>query len=317
MLYRKDRPLSVVNGKTVTIIDDGLASGFTMTAAVESVRRRQPKEIVVAVPAASAIALEKLKKVADDLGIVFFATAFDKTAVDFMEELEVPVHKIASFELIDLPLIEYMARTHKPLILSTGMAKVSEIQEAVNTARKSGAKDIILLKCVSSYPAKPEEMNLKTIPHMRNLFGYPVGLSDHTMGIGISIAAVSLGAVIIEKHFILSRKLKTPDSFFSTEPQEMKELVRNIRIVEEAKGKVAYGLAEDEKKNRAFRRSLFVVRDIKQGEIFTEENIRSIRPGYGLPPKYLNSVLGRSAKRNTAKGTPLTFSLIKTKRRFC
>lgn len=190
---------------------------------------------------------KKLKKVADDSGILFFATAFDKTAVDFLEELGVPLHKIASFELVDLPLIEYMAKTKKPLILSTGMATLSEIKEAVNTASNAGAKEIILLKCVSSYPARAEYMNLKTIAHMEKMFGYPVGLSDHTLGVGVSIAAVSLGAKVIEKHFTLSRKIKTPDSFFSIEPQELKMLVKNIRIVEKAIGKVHYGITEEEK----------------------------------------------------------------------
>jgi len=254
---------------------------------------------------------KKLKSVADDLGIIFFSTAFDKTAVDLLEEIDVPIHKIASFELVDLPLIEYMAKTKKPLILSTGMAGVCEIQEAVDTARNAGAKEITLLKCVSSYPARPEEMNLKTIPHMQELFKCPVGLSDHSLEIGVSICAVALGAAVIEKHFTISRKVKTPDSFFSTEPQELKELVENIRLVEKTLGKVHYGLTEEERESKVFRRSLFVVQDINKGEIFTEENVKSIRPANGLSPKYIKIILGRAAKKNIKKGTPLTWNLVK------
>lgn len=256
---------------------------------------------------------KKLKKVADDLGIIFFSSAFDKTAVDFLEELNVPVHKIASFELVDLPLIEYVAKTKKPLILSTGMGSISEIREAVNAAKRGGAKDIILLKCVSSYPAKPEEMNLRTILHMQKLFNCPVGLSDHTLGIGVSLAAVCLGAQVIERHFTLSRKIKTPDSFFSIEPQELKELVKNIKVIDKALGKVHYGLTEEERKNLVFRRSLFCVKDIKKGEEFSRENIRSIRPADGIKPKYLKTVLGKIAKKNIKKGTPLTWALISKK----
>lgn len=251
----------------------------------------------------------KLKKIADDLGLIFFATAFDKTSVDFLEELKVPLHKIASFELVDLPLIEYIAETKKPLILSTGMAALGEINEAVNTAKKAGAKEIILLKCVSSYPAKAEEMNLKTIPHLRELFDCPVGLSDHTLGITVPIAAVSLGAKVIEKHFTLSRKHKSPDSFFSLEPDELKELVESIRIAESALGKVRYGLTKGERQSRVFRRSLFVVDNIKKGEFFNERNLRSIRPAYGLPPKYLKTILGKKAKRNIKRGTALKWEM--------
>ena len=254
---------------------------------------------------------KKLKKVADDLGILFFATVFDKTAVDFLEELGVSIYKIASFELVDLPLIEYVAKTKKPLILSTGMASVTEIKEAVDTAKKAGAQDIILLKCVSTYPAKPEEMNLKTIPHMEELFSCPVGLSDHTLGIGVSILAVSLGAKVVEKHFTLSRTIETPDSFLSIEPQELKELVKNIRIAEKAMGKIHYGLTNEEKKSRTFRRSLFVVKDIKKGDVFTEDNVKSIRPANGLKPKYLKTILGKKAKKDIKKATPLRWEIIK------
>ncbi len=252
---------------------------------------------------------KKLKKVADDLGILFFATAFDKTAVDFLEELGVSLHKIASFELVDLPLIEYMAKTKKPLILSTGMATISEIKEAVNTAKDAGAKNITLLKCVSTYPAQPEEMNLKTIPHMRDKFKCSIGLSDHTLGIGVSIAAVTLGAEIIEKHFTLSKSNKGPDSFFSIEPEELKKLVGNVRIVEKSLGEVHYGLTKKEQKSKVFRRSLFAIENIQKGARFTEDNISSIRPAYGLAPKYLESIVGKIAKKDIKKGTPLSWGM--------
>jgi pseudaminic acid synthase len=255
--------------------------------------------------------LRRLKKVADDTGVTFLCTAFDRTSVDFLEELGVCAHKISSFELVDLSLIEYAAKTKKTLILSTGMATISEVREAVNTARKVGAKKIILLRCVSSYPAKPEEMNLKTIPHMKELFSCPVGISDHSLGIGASVCAVVLGASVVEKHFTLSRKIKTPDSFFSMEPDELKQLVENIRIAEKALGKVSYGVTEQEKNSRVFRRSLFVVQDVKAGQSFTEENVRSIRPGNGLPPKLIKELIGRKAKVGIKKGTPLTWDLIK------
>lgn len=253
---------------------------------------------------------KKLKKIADDLGILFFSTAYDKTSVDFLEELNVPLHKIASFELVDLPLIEYVAKTKKQLILSTGMGTFSEIEEAVNTAKKAGAKDIILLKCVSSYPAKPEEMNLKTIPHMKKRFNCSVGLSDHTLEMSVSIAAVSLGAQVIEKHLTLSREIETPDSFFSIEPQELQVLVKNVRITEEALGKVQYRLTKGENESRIFRRSLFAVKDIKSGESFTEKNVRSIRPGHGLHPKFLKEIFGKKAKRYIKRGTTLTWKAI-------
>ncbi|MHC4395566.1 MAG: pseudaminic acid synthase [Planctomycetota bacterium] len=254
---------------------------------------------------------KELKKIADDSEILFFATAFDKTSVDFLEDLNVAIHKISSFELADLALIEHAAKTKKPVILSTGMADICEIQEAVNTARGAGAKEIILLKCVSSYPARPEEMNLKTIPHMKELFNCRIGLSDHTVGIGIPLAAVALGATVVEKHFTLSRKVRTPDSFFSIEPAELKNLVKNIRMAERALGKVRYGPTKEEKQSSVFRRSLFVVKDIKAGGIFTEDNIRSIRPSSGLSPKYLKMILGKTAKKKIEKGTPLSWKLIK------
>ncbi len=248
---------------------------------------------------------KKLKKEADSIGIAFFSTAFDKTSVDFLEGLGVFCHKIASFELVDLPLIEYAAKTKKPLILSTGMATMQEIREAVATAKKAGARDITLLKCVSSYPADPREMNLRTIPDLQRKFKLPIGLSDHTMGTGIAAAAVALGACFIEKHFALSRKIKTPDSFFSLEPHELKELVMNVRTVENALGCVHFGLTQKEKHSRIFRRSLFVTRDIKKGEKFSEENIRSVRPANGLKPRFLQAIIGKRARRDLRMGTPL------------
>jgi pseudaminic acid synthase len=255
--------------------------------------------------------LEKLKKISDNLGILFFATSFDKTSVDFLESLNVPIHKIASFELVDLPLIEYIAKTKKPLILSTGMATFREIEEAIDTAKKAGAQDIALLKCVSDYPAKYEDMNLKTIPDMISKFKVSVGLSDHTSGIASSIAAVCLGAKIVEKHFTISRRIQTPDSFFSIEPKELKELVDSIRIVEKSLGRVYYGPTYTEKRNRMFRRSLYIVKDIKKGEKFNSNNVQSIRPGYGLKPSYLRSILGKKSKINQKKGTALKMCNIK------
>jgi len=252
----------------------------------------------------------KLKKIADEIGIDLFSTAFDLTAVDFLEEMGVPVHKVASFEVVDIPLIEKMASTGKPLIISTGMATLGEIEEAIQAARKAGATQIALLKCTSAYPAPPEEMNLRTIPHLGEAFGVPVGLSDHTLGIAVPVAAVALGACIVEKHFTLSRDISGPDSTFSLEPQEFKAMVEGIRTAEKVLGEVRYEVGEQEAKSRAFRRSLFVVKDMKAGEVFTEENVRSIRPGYGLPPKFLKEVLGRRAACDIKKGTPLKWRLI-------
>ncbi|MBN1872019.1 MAG: pseudaminic acid synthase [Candidatus Omnitrophica bacterium] len=251
-----------------------------------------------------------LKRIADEEGIVFFSTAFDKSSVDFLEKLKVPFHKIASFELTDLPLIEYAARTKKPIILSSGMATEREIDEAVGQARKGGASEVILLKCVSNYPARPDEMNLRAIPEMRKIFKCPIGLSDHTLNIGTSITAVAYGAVMVEKHFTLSRRFKTPDSFFSLEPHEFKLLAENIRIAEQAKGKARFSSGRAQDKNRIFRRSLFAVKDIKKGELITADNMRSVRPAYGLAPKYFCKVEGKRAKRDIEKGTPLKFSLI-------
>lgn len=249
----------------------------------------------------------KLMGVARDIGIDLFSTAFDPSAVNFLEEMDVPVHKIASFEIVDLPLIEKMARTGKPLILSTGMATLEEIKEAVETARHAGASQVALLKCTSAYPAIPEEMNLRTIPHFAKTFGGPVGLSDHTLGIVVPVTAVALGVCIVEKHFTLSRNTPSPDSAFSIEPNEFKQMVEAIRTAEKALGKVHYGVSEKESKSRVFRRSLFVVKDVKVGDLFTEVNVRSIRPGHGLHPRHLRDILGRRAVRDIERGTPLTW----------
>jgi len=252
----------------------------------------------------------KLKRVADDLGLHLFSTPFDPTAVDFLEEMGVPVHKIASFELVDLPLIEKIARTGKPIIMSTGMATLAEISDAVETVQKAGNMQLVLLKCTSAYPSSPAAMNLRTIPHLAEAFGVPTGLSDHTLDIAVPVAAVALGACVIEKHLTLSRAIPGPDSSFSLEPHEFKAMVDAVRVTEQALGNVHYGVMPDEMKSRVFRRSLFVVVDVKAGEPFTEANVRSIRPGYGLPPKYLREVLGRKAAHDLERGTPLTFDVI-------
>ena len=255
----------------------------------------------------------RLKQVANDLGLDLFSSPFDVTAVDFLEAMNVPAHKLASFELVDIPLIRKMARTGKPLIMSTGMATVEEIEEAVQTARKAGAEQIALLKCTSAYPALPEEMNLRTIPELSRRFGLPVGLSDHTMGTAVPVAAVALGACIIEKHLTLSRSEPGPDSAFSLEPQEFKAMVDAVRVAEKALGAVNFGIGTKEANSRVFRRSLFVVQDVKRGEVFTEENIRSIRPGHGLHTRHLPEVLGQNAARDIERGTPLSWDLVNSK----
>lgn len=252
----------------------------------------------------------KLKAIAGDIGIDLFSTAYDFSAVDFLEEMGVPVHKIASFEIVDIPLIEKMARTGKPLLISTGMATLEEIQEAVQAALNAGATQIALLKCTSAYPAPPEEMHLRTIPHLAEAFQVPVGLSDHTLGIAVPVAGVALGACIVEKHFTLSRDIPSPDSAFSLEPYEFKAMVEAIRTAEKALGEVHYGVSERETKSQVFRRSLFVVKDMKAGEVFTEENVRSIRPGNGLHTQHLRDILGRRARQDIPRGTPLSWQLV-------
>lgn len=251
----------------------------------------------------------ELKELADKLGLIFFSTPFDKTAVDFLEELEVPAYKIASFEITDIPLIEYTASKGKPVIISTGIATLCDIQEAVEACIRVGNNQIILLKCTSAYPAPLEEANLKTIPNMAETFDCIVGLSDHTLGISVPIAAVALGAKVIEKHFILSKDIDSPDKEFSLTPEEFEQMVKAIRDVEKALGRVSYELTEKTKKSKNFARSLFVVKDIKAGELFTKENVKSIRPGYGLHPKYLKDVLGKKARKDIKKGTPLSWEL--------
>ncbi len=252
----------------------------------------------------------KLKKLADELGIELFSTPFDASAVEFLERMDVAAYKIASFENCDIDFLRKVAATGKPIITSTGMATLAEIDELVNTVFSAGGQQLALLKCTSAYPALPEEMHLRTIPHLAEAFNLPVGLSDHTLGIAVPIAAVSLGACIVEKHFTLSRAAGGPDSAFSLEPEEFKNMVQSIRVAEQALGRVHYGLSAGESKSRAFRRSLFVVKDMKAGEIFSCENIRSIRPGQGLHPRYLAEILGRVANRDIERGTPLQWQWV-------
>lgn len=239
------------------------------------------------------------------LGIIPFSTPFDDTAVDLLESLDVPCYKIASFENTDLPLIRRVAATGKPLIVSTGMATVAELDESVRAAREAGCKDLVLLKCTSTYPATPENTNASTIPHLRGLFGCEIGLSDHTMGVGVSVASVALGATVIEKHFTLSRAEGGVDSAFSMEPAELAQLVTETERAWQSLGKISYGPTEAEKKSLHYRRSLYVVKDLKAGDILTEDNVRAIRPGLGLPTKHLVDVLGRSVREDVKRGTAL------------
>lgn len=252
----------------------------------------------------------KLKEIAEQLGLDLFSTPYDETAVDFLEKMDVPAYKVASFEVVDLPLLRRIAKTGKPIIMSTGMATLAEIDEAVRTIREAGGTQLALLKCTSAYPALPEEMNLRTIPHLAEAFDVSVGLSDHTLDIAVPVAAVALGACIIEKHFTLSRADGGPDSAFSLEPHEFKAMVGAIRVAEKAIGRVHYGVSEAEAKSRVFRRSLFVVKDVKAGEEFSTDNVRSIRPGHGLHTRYINDVVGRQAACDIKKGTPLSWNLV-------
>lgn len=247
---------------------------------------------------------------ARELGMIVFSTPFDDTAVDFLENLDVPCYKIASFENTDLPLIRRVASTGKPLIISTGMATVAELDETVRAAREAGCKDLILLKCTSTYPSTPENTNILTIPHLRELFGCEVGLSDHTMGLGVSVASVALGASTIEKHFTLNRADGGVDSAFSMEPAEMAQLVVEAERAWQALGQVSYGPTEAEKKSLQYRRSLYVVQDIKAGDVLTKENVRSIRPGLGLPTKYLDEVLGKAVNQDVKRGTALGWRML-------
>ncbi len=252
----------------------------------------------------------KLKEIAENEGLICFSSVFDKTAVDFLEEINVPCYKIASFEITDIPLIKYVASKGKPVIISTGIAMLSDIEEAVNVCTKMRNNQIALLKCTSAYPTSLEEVNLRAIPNLAETFKTVVGLSDHTLTISVPIASVALGACIIEKHLTLSRSLGGLDAAFSLEPEEFKEMVGAVREVEEALGEVSYDLSERTKKSREFSRSLFVVKDVKAGDVFTEGNVRSIRPGYGIEPKYLKNILGRRALKEIKKGTPLKWDLI-------
>ncbi|APC41165.1 pseudaminic acid synthase [Clostridium estertheticum] len=252
----------------------------------------------------------KLKEIAEEEGLICFSSPFDKTAVDFLEDMNVPVYKVASFEITDIPLIEYMASKGKPMILATGIATLSEIQEAIDACKRVGNYQIAILKCTSAYPAPLEDMNLKTIPNLAETFNVVSGLSDHTIGISVPIAAVALGAKIIEKHFTLCRADGGPDAAFSLEPDELKAMVISIREIEKALGTVTYDLTDKMKNSRAFSRSLFAVENIKKGEVLTENNVKSIRPGYGMHTRYYNEIIGKIAKTDINKGMPMEWNLI-------
>lgn len=252
----------------------------------------------------------RLKVLAEEMGLVLFSSPFDATAVDFLETMRVPCYKIASFENVDLPLIRKVAATGKPLIMSTGMASEAELDEAVETFRQAGGQDLVLLKCTSAYPAPPEEMNLRTIPYLAEKYGVLAGLSDHGLGLAAPVAAVALGARVIEKHLCLDRGLPGPDSAFSLTPAEFSRMVDTVRETEKAVGEVSFALTEKQRLSAAFRRSLFVVRDVRKGEMFSMENIRAIRPGYGLHTRHLGEVLGKRAAQDIKRGTPLSWSLL-------
>lgn len=253
----------------------------------------------------------KLKKYAESKGLLCFSTPFDNTAVDFLEKINVSLYKVASFEVVDIPLLERIGKTKKPVIMSRGMASLAEIKLAIQTLKKAGCSAIALLHCVSSYPAKHEEMNLATIPDLAKKFKTVVGISDHSLGIETPIVAITLGASIIEKHVTISRADGGPDAAFSLEPHELRELVQSVRNAEKTIGKPFYGSGVKESENIIFRKSLFVVENIKKGEEFTSKNVRSIRPGHGLEPKYLHSIIGRKTTKSLESGTPLRWKLIK------
>ncbi len=246
-----------------------------------------------------------------DLGMIGFSTPFDHTAVDFLEELDVPCYKIASFEIVDLPLIRKVASTGKPMIISTGMATVSELDEAVRAAREAGCEEIVLLKCTSSYPASPKDTNIRTIGHMKDLFDVQVGLSDHTLGIGVALAATALGATVIEKHFTLDRAEGGVDAAFSLEPDEMKLLVEETQRAWQSLGTVRYGVSgRHEKRSLVFRRSLYITEDVRAGEPLTSDNLRSIRPGFGLPPKHYQDLIGKRVRRDVQRGTAMSWDIL-------
>ena len=255
----------------------------------------------------------ELFKTAKEVGLVCFSSPFDFTAVDLLEELNCPIYKIASFEITDIPLIAYAASKGKPMIISTGIAEIEDIELAIETCKKEGNTDITILKCTSAYPAAPEEANLLSIPDIANRFGVQSGLSDHTMGVEGPMIAVALGAQVIEKHFILDKTIGGPDAHFSLDELEFKQMVDAVRLTETLLGKVDYEMTEKKKKSRQFSRSLFVVKDIKHGELLTKENVRSIRPGYGLHPKHYKEVIGKIANRDIVGGTPLAFNDLKLK----
>lgn len=253
----------------------------------------------------------KLKEYAESLGLIFFSSPFDKTAVDFLESLNVSFYKIASFEITDIPLIEYVASKNKPVFISTGIATESEIEDAINACKRYDNNDITLLKCTSAYPAKISQANLLTMTDMKTRFNVKVGLSDHSIGVIVATTAVALGAEVVEKHFILNRSYGGPDAHFSMEPSEFSDMVKKIRDTEKALGRVSYELDEKVKKSRVFSRSIFAVKDIKKGEKFTEDNIRSIRPGHGLPPKYLKEIINKTASDDIPRGIPIKRNHIK------
>jgi pseudaminic acid synthase len=253
----------------------------------------------------------ELKKEAEKLGMDCFSSPFDNSAVDFLEKMDVPAYKIASFELVDLPLIKYTASKMKPMIISTGMATEDEVRDAVDAVLSTGNRNLALLKCTSAYPADPKDMNLKTIPDIAERFNVIAGLSDHTLSNDVVVASVALGAKIIEKHITLSRDAAGPDAAFSMEPAEFAKMVKSVRMTEKALGKVSYKFTEKEEASRVFRRSLFAVQDIKSGEKFTAKNVRSIRPGNGLPPKYYDKIIAKESVCEIKKGTPLNWNLIK------
>jgi pseudaminic acid synthase len=252
----------------------------------------------------------RLKEETEKLGMEFLSTPFDNSAVDFLESLKVDFYKIASFELVDIPLIKYVASKGKPIIMSTGMGTLGDIEEAVEAVKSQGNNNLCLLKCSSAYPAVPNDMNLRTIRHLEDTFGLPAGLSDHSLGSVAAVTAVALGAKIIEKHFCISRKVKNPDSSFSMEASEFKQMVDDIRTAERATGRVSYSLSESERASLVFRRSIFAVEDIKKGELLNEKNIRVIRPAFGLAPKYFEGILGKKAAKDIERGTPMEWSMI-------
>jgi pseudaminic acid synthase len=252
----------------------------------------------------------RLKEEADRIDITLFSTPFDATAVDFLEGMGVPAHKVASFELMDTPLLRRVARTGKPVVLSTGMARLADIDEAVRTMRAEGNEQLILLRCSSAYPAPPSTLNLRTIPHLAGAFGVPVGFSDHTLGSAAAVAAVALGACFVEKHFTLARADGGPDAAFSAEPAELARLVEEVRVAEQALGRVNYAPTENEAISASHRRSLYIVEDVRAGEELTPANVRSIRPSAGLAPRFYDAVIGRRAARDVQRGTPVSWDLV-------